>query len=107
MAKMQRFKKGDKITFQFMFPDRVKRLIFSLVRSYEPNNKLLEQVIENPSMEKGVAEVVVTDTASTWLGEGTYDWNIFVLANDGTRDTMLPYSEGKIQIFDWVGVEKK
>ena len=90
-----------------MFPDKVKRLVFSLQRDYEPNTNLLEQVVENPSMEKGMAEVAITDIATNWLGEGTYNWNIFALANDGTRDTWLPYSEGKIQISDWEGDGKE
>ena len=86
-----------------MFPDRVKRLVFTLHRDYEPNQNLLEQIIENPSMEKGMAEVAITDIATNWLGNGTYNWSIFALANDGARDTWLPYSEGKIQIADEVG----
>jgi len=103
---IQRFKKGSLINFQFMFPDRVKRLVFSLTKPHEPHRKLLEQVVENPSMQKGAAEIAITDTATNWLGEGLYNWNIFALAHDGTRDTMLPFSEGQIQIYDWVGGEK-
>jgi hypothetical protein len=103
---IQKFKKGSIIDFRFMFPDGVKRLVFAMAKKDQPNQTLVEQVIDNPSAKKGLAEVSITDVATNWMGEGSYVWKIFALNTDGTRDTWFPYSDGALEIYDGMGLEK-
>jgi hypothetical protein len=95
----QKIQRGAIVNFQFMFPHGLSRLLFAMRRKSE-NKNLIEQVIENPSREKGVAEVVITNEGAAMLDAGFYSWCIFGLANDGTRDTWYPFSEGEVEVFE-------
>jgi hypothetical protein len=95
----QKFKKGSFVNFQFMFPEGTKRLLFCLRKNALSEN-LIEQLIENPSGNKGVAEVVVSNAGTSMLEIGNYKWYITGLRNDGTRDTWIPFSEGEIEFYE-------
>jgi hypothetical protein len=90
------FKVGGDITLRFSFPPLIKRLLFMMGRNTQPGKNLMEQAIENPSMECGIAEVIITAEATRRFGEGVYNWHIFAVATDGTRDTTFPFSMGQI-----------
>mgnify|MGYP005865888503 CR=1 FL=1 len=96
---IQRFKKGSIVNFQFMFPDKTRRLLFCL-RNKNSSKNIAEQIIENPSMEKGVAEVVVSNTGAGELEPGFYEWCIFALSSDGSRDCWQAFSEGVVEFFE-------
>ena len=103
---IQNFKKGNLVNFQFMFPDKIKRLLFAVSSAHEPNRNILEQIIENESMQSGVAEFAITGIATGMMPTGTYNWSIYALNTDGTRDTWFPFSEGKINLEDAEPQEK-